>query len=178
MYKFIKKKYNLDFARETKSVSSLELLNSKIIDNVYNIEAKIMEAGIYEIEDQLDDSYLKIFKSIFSEPMLTLKSFTISFFVKHDDIIVKDNKLLLPTDKIYLYKSKTDNFLKLYKYDSGWSIDDIMTSTEYSKQLLEHSQGQEIYNAIKYNDISYSFGPDYDCNEYYLNEIGFDYEEI
>ena len=110
--------------------------------------------------------------------MLTLKSFTISFFVKHDDIIVKDNKLLLPTDKIYLYKSKTDNFLKLYKYDSGWSIDDIMTSIEYSKQLLEHSQGQEIYNAIKNNDISYYFGPDYDSNDYYPYNIEFDYEEI
>lgn len=179
MYKFIKKKYNFESGRHGEVKYALEILNSKCIDNVYTINAQITEASEYQCgEDVLNDEETAIFEEVYDDYMVAIHSYTITFSIKHDDIVVRDGKLLLPTKKVFDYEATLNNYFMLCKDNTGETVDEIIASGDLSKKLLEHKDGQNIYDTIKNNDISFTFGPDYLPYEYYPDEIEFDYEEI
>ena len=182
-----------------RNLYKFQITNVNYNNEIYHIEAVFYatcsfcmnEDGSLFISDNDDElnkakEYVSIVNQLFNfkgwpyGELWPTTIYNVSFSIKEEDIVIKDNLLYIPIDKIFNFKATViDKKVYSYKDYTCDSIDELMDSGDKTNILLSHEKGEEIYKELFFGvESTCELDPDFNNGDFLYFDHGFEFEKI
>lgn len=196
MYDILKKPIYEDYRDSGLGTNlyKLQIKNTYCNNDIYHIEAIYYESfsfcmndsgSRFDLDSETANEYVSIINQLFNfkgwpfGELWPTFTYDISFSIQNEDIVIKDNLLFIPVDKIINFNANIkDKKLYSYKDYTCNNIDELINSGDKTNILLSHKKGKEIYEELFFqgNDDC-GLDPEYNSGDFLYFNHGFEFKE-
>lgn len=191
MYNIIKKQYEIE-SYHGESYTTVDFTSIVYNNGTYNIDLILTNSDPYAFgndEDYCSDETRQVITELFDAVRIDLydimdvmpvHTINVSFSIDEKDIIIRDNQLFFPENKLKNFKME---YIKtgIYQADSNThDMSSLLSTGDKTSILLNHPKGKEIFTEIENISKHYNMYENNGttCAEFYPFEMGFNFEEV